>query len=65
MACPWPESLPRFLLATVNQRLSQMYSQTDCDCSWPCFRAPTCGLTVVTQLDACQAAPSSLARHFL
>lgn len=52
-----PELLPSYLLATVNQRLVwlyQMYFQTICDCSWSCFRTPTCPLTIDIQLDTCQ-----------
>ena len=53
---------PSYFLATVNQRLVwlfQMYFGTICDRSWSCFRAPTFQLTIVIQLDACQA------RHLL
>ena len=55
MACPWPELLPSYFLATVNQRLVwlfQMYFQTICDRIWSCFRAPTCQLIIDIQLDA-------------
>ena len=31
-----------------------MCFQTICDCPWFCFRAPTCWLTIVIQLNACQ-----------
>lgn len=32
-----------------------MYFQTLCDWLWICFKAPTCWVTVVIQLDDCQA----------
>jgi hypothetical protein len=57
MLCPWPESLPRYFLATVNQKLVgifQMYFQTICDCIWSCFRALNCWITIVIQFDGCQ-----------
>lgn len=67
MACPRPELLPSYSLTTVSQKsiwLFQVCLQTTCDCVWSCFRAPTCQLTIIIQLNACQEGPSSLASVF-
>ena len=32
-----------------------MYFQTVCNCSWFCFRTPTCRLTIVILLGVCEA----------
>ena len=53
-----PEFLASYFLTRINPILGclfQMFFQIICDCLWFCFRAPTCWLTIVIQLDACQA----------